>query len=43
MQKAELSELTKAELYELARSSGVEQRSTMNKSELIRALERQRR
>jgi hypothetical protein len=43
MQEAELSELTKAELYEMARSSGVEQRSTMNKSELIRALERQRR
>jgi hypothetical protein len=41
--KAELSELTKAELYEMARSSGVEQRSTMSKSELIRALERQRR
>lgn len=41
--QAELSELTKAELYELARSSGVEQRSTMNKAELIRALGRQRR
>lgn len=43
LQSADLSALTKAELYDLARSADLEQRSSMNKSQLIRALERQRR
>jgi hypothetical protein len=41
--RPDIHALTKAELYELARSAGLEQRSSMNKSELIRALERQQR
>jgi hypothetical protein len=39
--RGDLHQLTKAELYERARSVGLAHRSTMNKSELIRALERQ--
>jgi len=37
----ELSGLTKAELYQMARSAGLAQRATMNKPQLIRALERE--
>jgi hypothetical protein len=36
-------EMTKAELYRLAQSAEVPNRSTMSKSELLRALEQQRR
>jgi hypothetical protein len=39
--RGDIHQLTKAQLYERARSLGLAQRSTMNKSELIRALERQ--
>lgn len=36
---AELQQLTKAELYARARSAGVQQRASMNKAELVRALQ----
>jgi hypothetical protein len=36
---AELEMLTKAELYERARSAGVQQRASMNKAQLVRALQ----
>jgi hypothetical protein len=39
--RGDIHQLTKAQLYERARALGLAQRSTMNKSELIRALERQ--
>jgi hypothetical protein len=35
-----MQDKTKAELYALARSAGVPNRSTMSKSELVRALAR---
>ena len=43
VRQRDIQALTKAELYELARSARLEQRSSMNKSALIRALERQQR
>jgi hypothetical protein len=39
---ADLSSQTKAELYQRARKAGIERSSSMNKPELIRALERAR-